>query len=429
MTYLQIESRHKEFFGLVCYHEYYRDLVCKDLVFEPTPETVQMLRNYSLIFKPLPFGFLVTYSPDESPQRLKHAPAKLRFSFVIQSQNNEFVNFTDLPFQSNWEAFHFSNLSSEFAEVDREVPREVYYYFKQLNVADSQKKLLHLPELSEVELKPRKFTLDFSREGMTTKAVGYDKIALVDEWKEDTLGNGKPLKRGLLDVRKIDLDHHVDYEVKKLLKQGVSREEVSERIDDIRQSTGKMLTKKPSFSHLLDFRHAPYGKYAVKLGKKEKAVYIAENAEIRRFGMLDIHLDASQTHALLNRDAADDGEVVKPQLYHLYFKARSTYWRYYFMNHKGSRVAPVKVKEENGLVEFEDPYQGRLDSLGNPAKIVISSQPISLRERPEYMLWLERTIGKKQMKDLRLPVPGVDLIKPIARGGETRIYSDAYVYL
>ena len=57
MINLQIESRHREFFGVLCLHDYYSDKVCRDLEFEPTVETAMLLRNYKLVFKPADFGF------------------------------------------------------------------------------------------------------------------------------------------------------------------------------------------------------------------------------------------------------------------------------------------------------------------------------------------------------------------------------------
>ena len=73
--------------------------------------------------------------------------------------------------------------------------------------------------------------------------------------------------------------------------------------------------------------------------------------------------------------------------------------------------------------------RGWIASSTTKAIIAESDKAIPLRDRPEYVLFLERVIGKRAMKDLRLPVPNVDLIKPLKKDGETRIYSDVYVYI
>ncbi len=431
MSYLQIESRHKEFFGLICYHTYYRDLLCTDFEFVPTPETVQQLRNYYLIFKPLPFGFLVTYSPDESPQRLKMAPPKMRLSFTIKALNKRFVNFTDIPFQADWQALHFSNLNARSVEIEKEVPKEVYYYFKQLNVADSQKKLLHLPQHQEVETKPRKFNFDVINEGISGEPVSYNDLKFYDEWGEEINPRNRALKKDIVDVRKVDIGRILDTERKKLLSKGLETEEIEKQLLVMKDTLAEQLASRKTRGHLVDLRHAPYGLYSVGTdnGFNKKTVYLSENPSERIFGMLDIHLDADNVNALLNREGTDEASIIKPQLYHFHFEARETFWRYYFMNHKGSRVQPKMIKEEFERLSFGSPQEGKLENLGTRAVVSISDQPIALRDRPEYVLFLERVIGKRAMKDLRLPVPNVDLIKPLKKDGEMRIYSDVYVYL
>lgn len=430
MSYLQIESRHKEFFGLICYHDYYTDLLCKDFIIEPTQETVQQLRNYHLIHKPLDFGFLVTYSPEESPQRLKYATEKLRFSFTMRLRNKRFVNFTDLPFHSDWQAFHYSNLNVGSSEVTGHISRDLYYYFKQLNVVDSQKKLLHLPQHTEVVLKPRRFNFDIVREGLSADPVGYDKINLYDEWGDILTTRGKPVKKGILNVRKIEVDRYLYSEQKKLKKAGLEDAEIEAKILEMKEDVGKSLAVQEFHSHPIDLRHVPYGKYSIEVGDKRKEVYVSEKAEERVFGMIDIHLDAAEINRLINREGKKDEEVMEPKLYHIHFRARETHWRYFFMNHKSSRVKPNLIKEENEQLSFSKPIDGRLEQIGSPVMVSTSDTAIQLRERPQYILLLERRIGKRVMKDLRLPVPGVDLIKPMSdENGQMKIYSDVYVYL
>jgi len=261
MTYLNIETRHKEFFGLVCYHDYYTKLLCKDLEIQPTEETKDVLRNYFLVFKPLPFGFLVTYSPDESPQRLKDSPKELRLSFEVVSRVNRFVNYTDIPFQSVWEGLHFSNMSDGEIDLELEIPREVYYYFKQLNVASSRKKLLHLPEYTEVISKPRKFNSNVVGDGIAGSEVSYNDIEILDEWGKDTLANGKPLKKDILEVQRVQIGRHLQQKEKILRREGLRGDELEKRLFEMKNNVGDDLASKLSHSHTFDLRHAPYGLY------------------------------------------------------------------------------------------------------------------------------------------------------------------------
>ncbi len=432
MTYLHIETRHKELFGLVCYHEYFTDKLCNVLEIEPTSETKELLRNYNLVFKPLPFGFLVTYSPDDSPPRLKRAPKETRFSFLIKSRDARFVNYTDIPFQRVFEGLHFSNMDGGEVEMDVDIPRQVYYYFKQLNVVNSRKKLLHLHKLTEVAFKPRKFTFDVLGEGIGDKEVSYENLVMLDEWGKEVMANGKSLKRDIVDVRKMDIARYCHQQEKKFKRKGIKGEELKKRLFEVKEEISGILARKESSSHQVDLRHAPLGLY--RLGSKggsSKNVYTSGKPEQNVFGVIDIHLDPNDGEKILNRDTLDDANTINSKLYHLHFKARETYWRYFFMNHKQSRVKPVLIREESDLLSFSKPEATTLESLGTPALVAVSSTPISLSERPRYNLVLERVVGKKPMKKIKLPVPSIDLVKPIRskNDGQVKVYSDIYVYL
>lgn len=432
MTYLHIETRHKELFGLVCYHEYFTDKLCNVLEIEPTEETKELLRNYHLIFKPLPFGFLVTYSPEDSPQRLKHSPKETRFSFLIKSRDARFVNYTDIPFQRVWEGLHFSNMDGGEVDIDIDIPRQVYYYFKQLNVANSRKKLLHLPELTEVIFKPRKFIFDILGEGVGDKEVSYEDLIMVDEWGKEAMANGKALKKDIVDVRKVDIGRYCHQQEKKLRREGFEGEELEKRLFEVKKDISGTLARQEVSSHQVDLRHAPHGLY--RLGPKggnSKNIYTSENPEQRIFGVIDIHLDPKDGEKIVNRDADDDDGTINSKLYHLHFKARETHWRYFFMNHKQSRVKPVLIKEENEMLAFSEPEAVKLENLGTPALLAVSETPIPLAERPQFNLLLERQVGKRPMKDIKLPVPSTDIVRPLRSkdSNEIKVYSDVYVYL
>ena len=431
MTYLHIESRHKEFFGLVCYHEYFTDKLCNVLEIEPTEETKEQLRNYYLIFKPLPFGFLVTYSPEDSPQRLKHCPPETRFSFVIKSRDPRFVNYTSIPFQRVWEGFHFSNMDAAEVDLEMDIPRQVYYYFKQLNVANSRKKLLHLPEFTEVIFRPRRFIFDIIGDGVGSSEVSYEKLLMKDEWGKDDLGNGKPLKKDIVDVRRVEVGRYVHQEEKKLRREGLEGEELEKRLFEIKKDVSGTLARKEVTSHQVDLRHAPYGLYTVGVDKgNSKNIYVSDRPEQKIFGVIDIHIDPKDTEKLVNRDGKEDSEIIQSKLYHLHFQARKTHWRYFFMNHKQSRVKPTLIKEENELLSFSEPEAVKLENLGTPALLAISDTPIALSERPQFNLLLERQVGKRPMKDIKLPVPSTDVVRPMKfKDDQIRVYSDVYVYL
>jgi hypothetical protein len=429
MINLQIESRFKEFFGVLTLHSYYNDLVTRDLEFEPTPETAQLLKNYQLVFKQLPFGFLVLFHPDYSPPRLASAPQGLRFSFRIKNNNSRFMNFSEVPFWPEGVGFHYSNQAEHKAEIDYEVPRDVYYYFKQLNVAQVEKKLLHLPqEHSLVPLRPRKFSLNITDDAASS-GITYDDLIIRDEFGSDTRPGGGSYKKAFRNAFKQEFRRYQDHETRSLRSEDLSREQYEKRFAEISDALEKRLASEKRGSMVVDLSHVPYGKYSLEAGKRGRYdFYVAEDASGHQFGMVDIYLDSLGT-ALLNRDAKDMDDVVKPQVYYMHFQARPTYWRYFFLNYKNSKVAPAAIREENEELEFTPPREGILDSVGAKAFISESTVPLELKDRPQFTLYLERVLGQRSMKDMRLPLPSADKVKPVRTEGKEKIYSDVFVYL
>ena len=431
MINLQVESRHKEFFGVLCMHNYYSDKICRDLEFVPTLETAMLLRNYKLVFKSAAFGFVVLYTPGDSEDRLRKMPPKSRLSFVVKNKNQRFMNFTQIPFWPEGVTFHYSNLYGGQEDLKMEYPPDVYYYFKGLKVGDVKKKLLHLPEHVLLTKRASKFNLALDNGGRQENGVSYDSIVLKDEFGDEALTAGVPFKKKFRDAQKDLLKRYVDHHARNLSKEGLSPSEKEKRFIEIFNQQEKELSAMPMSDHSIDLRHAPSGKYSVGLGNHgTSTVYVTENPEAQSFGMLDIHLDAP-TDALLNRAADSPEEVINPQLFNFHFEARSTCWRYIFMNYEGSKITPKLVRDENSVIEFTEPVESRLEQMGTPMHYCQSEMPVQLQDRPVQMLFLARMNGKRSMKEIRLPTPAADRVKPERQpnGDGEKVFSEVYVYL
>jgi hypothetical protein len=100
------------------------------------------------------------------------------------------------------------------------------------------------------------------------------------------------------------------------------------------------------------------------------------------------------------------------------------------MNYKNSTVSPLRIRDDLENVSFSEPEEGILETLGTPTIICESESPIAFKERSEYVLFLERVNGKRSMKEIRLPTPAPDMVKPVFTPEKGyRIYSDVFVYL
>jgi hypothetical protein len=432
MISLQVDSRHKEFFGVLCLHDYYADSVCKDLEFEPTPETAVLLRNYKLIFKPADFGFLILYSPNESEEKLRTLPAKTRFSFLIRSRNPKFMNFTKIKFWPEGVAFHYSNLYGSEEEFKFAAPRDVYYYFKGLKVGDVRKKLLHLPEHEFLPKRQPRFNVGLGSQGKDEKGVSYDSVVIKDEWGVSELIGTTAYKRRFRDAQRDLFRRHLDHRTKGLAKEELPPSVKEKRILEISDQLEKELSAMESVDQTIDLRHAPFGKYKIQMGQYEPMeVYTTEYSEIQAFGILDIHVDAPQD-ALLNRKADNLEQVINSQLFHIHFQSRATYWRYIFVNYENSKVTPKEIRDDSGHLSFTHPVESHLEQVGTEMRYCQSETAVPLKDRPEQVLFVSRMNGKRNMKEIRLPTPsGSAMVKPERAPGETeeRIFSEVYVYL
>jgi hypothetical protein len=428
MINVQIESKQREFFGLLCLHSFYSDNVTRDLEFEPTLETASQLKNYGLVFKAIPFGFLVLYNPDNSIEKLREMPKGMRFSFRIKNTNPNFMNFSHIPFWPEGEVFHYSNAKINRQDLPFNPTKDIYYYFRNLRLGDVRKNVLNLPEHPLVSLRSKKFNMQVG--GKDEDGVNYNSIRIVDEKGEEKDSSGVPYRKRYRDSNRDHFRRHLDHEAMKMKAQGLSPEEIAKRIGEVGDKLEQDMMATKYANHVIDLRHAAYGKYTIEWGGKGKGdVYITDNAAERLFGMLDVFVDGDED-ALLNRSAANDSEVVKAQMFVIKYDARQTYWRYHFLNYTNSIVSPLSIRDERNDLSFTEPQSGILEQLGTPTMISESVQPIALKERPDHVLYLERANGKRSMKDVRLPTPGPDMVKPVKVADiGYKMYSDVFVYL
>lgn len=112
-TQLTISAQYEWLFTVSFRHEYYTDGVCGDFVVEPSTNCATILRQYRLKFLRFPGGFGIAY---EKPAKggkliLQLDRSALELRFILASNNSQFVNFTDIPFKTNEQVYHFNNLA------------------------------------------------------------------------------------------------------------------------------------------------------------------------------------------------------------------------------------------------------------------------------------------------------------------------------
>lgn len=426
---IRVTSSLREFYGVCVIHDYYRSIVCKDLSFEPTPRTKALLKNYNLLFRPLNYGFIILYDPVESPKLLKNSALKSRLSFIVSNKNLKFQNFTEIPFIKEGFVYHFSSLPENYVDLNVDNIPEVFYNFRKLSLGENRKKLLHFNDHSEISVRPSKFILSARQiHGNETETkFKYIDIEIQDEWGETTFADGKPYKRAIEIVRSKEINYGVQKELRK--HQDLSNAERGQLADELRKKEIEFLNNYESREVIVDLSHAPEGRYKIlHQGKEIQEIYVADGVSERVFGVLDVHLDA-QFPNLIDRNTDDLDSVINPQLSYVYFQSRKTYWRYHFLNYPDSMAKPVSIQDERDEISFGDPSQVLLQNTGEPAILIESKDKIKLEEKPDNYFFLQRKSGNRTLKEIRLPSPSPDMVKPIKEENEYKIYSDIFVYL
>ncbi|MCB9233182.1 MAG: hypothetical protein H6581_16115 [Bacteroidia bacterium] len=425
---IRVSSSLREFYGIAVLHDYYKSVVCKDLSFEPTPRTKLLLKNFNLLFRPLNYGFVLLYNPAESPSLFQKAMPKTRLSFFVSNRNLKFQNFTQIPFLKEGMSYHFSNLAENSVDLGVDNIPEVFYTFKNLNLGENEKKLLHFRDHSQIPVRPTKFLLNaYQIPGLDDDTrFKYIDLEIQDEWGETTFGDGRRYLRTSSILRAKEINYAVRKELDKHLN--LSAEEKGKLAEEIRKREVDVWDNYDAREQLIDLSHAPEGKYKLFFqGKEILEFYSVEGASPVNFGLLDIHLDSPT--GLVNRLEKDPDKVVNPQMQYVHFQSRPTYWRYHFLNYPDSIAKPLSILDERKRVDFGDPTEIQLQQTGEPAIMIESKHQIKLEEKPDNYFFLQRRSGNRTLKEIRLPSPSPDMVKPIKDNDELKIYSDIFVYL
>lgn len=433
MTFTRIQVTHgyRELLGIVQMHSYYEGSVARDFEFRPTPETRDILRNYFLNFKQMPFGFLLYYHNENSPRIIDALPPKTKLTFLIQTRSPKFVNFSNIPFIGEGEALYFNNLNEDKETLDEELPTDVYYYFKNLSFGDKEKYLLHSRNHTSVNLKSALFSQQFKDNDSGERTVPYRDVTIEDAFGEQSRTEGSPYKRGLGILREKEISNFLDRERKKLVNSGIIGDALTEALEKKRESIIDELESEPLGGVQVDLRHVEFGRFTLKTGDEvENSFYTRPNPYENYFGILDIYLTGADGSLLLKHYQGQEDRYYDPQMYLINFEARETYWRYWFINYPQSKVTPLEVFEDDGKLKFTEPVESNLETLGKKAFTCETTEPVRLSEKPKHVIWLKRMQGKRPAKDIRLKVPNADMIKPYkTQDGGLKIYSDIYVYL
>jgi len=111
---ISLKTNFKKIVEVFVYHEYYRDRNFTAIDFMPDQQSRSMIRNYDLLFKKTPQGFVLLQNRETkttSPSFL----GPVTFGFNMTFKDVLFLNLTNMPYQNN-QLISFNN---QIAESDR----------------------------------------------------------------------------------------------------------------------------------------------------------------------------------------------------------------------------------------------------------------------------------------------------------------------
>ncbi|GAB4411199.1 MAG: hypothetical protein OHK0039_16170 [Bacteroidia bacterium] len=375
---------YKLLFQVKCEHGYYRNGICPDFSYRPTPACEQDLRNCQLVFKETDSGFVVLYHGDRTPPILRIPSFRpSRLSFLIQTRNRQLFNFSDLPFPVGEGVGGF-------------FPEERCYRLDNMRVEKSKtdETLLHsgasLPaQHDRPYLVPVRFPFSFPQ------PIAYAQIDIRDAFD-----------------RRVELPSLPAY--------GHSPEAAAQAART---------------RHDIDLSAYPMGRYRLMVpGGEPFDCYTSDKNYAQTFAIVDIYLgeEVAAPGALIDAKGG-----LQPRTFTLRIAPRATYWKYILVNQRSEEVAfsghsiePMKLRDkaEQKGVKFAGPEEITLRN-GYPATLMTSEAPIPLREIAEDIFELHvKMNGRRTRAPIKLPIPDTNLVLPDSKD-PAKMYSEMYVYL
>ena len=415
---IKIRTRQNELYGLISLHSYYEDKISFDFDFVATPETQAKLRNLYLNCKTFPYGLIISYHGEMSPPLLEDVSKEDKLTFYIYNRNSRLVNFTDIPFCHEDEILYFNNLDNQSFEQNVEFPDHIYYVFRNLDVNNPERSIVHPEYHTKCALRSKQF-MYAQRKGDDLIPLKHNDLSISNARGETEDSTGRAFLQDVDTSRQREYNHHMERERRKLKEEGLSNSEMQPKLDAKREELLNILGNEELNQSPIDLRWHPNGLYSLDVkGEKAQNFYIAEDPDYRIFGVFEVYLS----------ELIKDKEI-QPKCDYIHFVPRDTYWRYHFLNYHDSAVQALEIEDENSEMEFTDAAPEHTEVFGKRSTLIATTKPITLIEKPKQIFWLKRKSGKRNLKDFKLPAPSLEIIKPEKEEDTIKVYSDIYVYL
>lgn len=106
---LDLSSRHTELCDIRFKHDYFKDTFFGAAEFIPDEETVFNMKRMHILYRVDKRGITLGYRLGEGSSNLQRLKKSLRLTFWIRSNDQAFLNYTDIPYEFTSQLYYFNN--------------------------------------------------------------------------------------------------------------------------------------------------------------------------------------------------------------------------------------------------------------------------------------------------------------------------------
>ncbi len=359
-------TSYKILFTVTLRHDYYANKACNDFVIKPTPDCIELVNQYHLIFRQAG-NKLIILTPVENGKPLVELSPGIVFRFYLFCENVHFVQFT------NWDQddyrgkkFYATNQHNNFSETNRYITRSLSAY--------SDKTIYHQGNLVINAQNEVCECLQENPAGTNSKPLSNKSF-----WKE--LKDNK--------TQYCTSDDLIGF-IQNLLPL-VTIPDAKIKVEGFDNS--KKDFKKTIITHTVDanemsktikiFSGLSAGRYKITIDGKDQVVYYDPGSFAKKaWGIIEIHHQDDLPEEMQILDAGklpvdkNDETKLTPRNFIIHFRNRSVLWKY-----------KLRLMKDNYSISDSSANKISFDKDGSE---FISKEPIPLSEEPIKTLVLKK---------------------------------------
>ncbi|MBF0382488.1 MAG: hypothetical protein HQL69_15815 [Magnetococcales bacterium] len=419
-------------------HGYYnakKEMVCPDFSVLPTKETAELMKNLDLIFKDEGQGFSISYNKKREKQ--------LRHYVLRQYKTNSLDPANYKPLVSNLSFYLYINNSDFFIYTDIGVdknPADYNYFFSNHRIMNSDHNFLHLTPQPYVADEDLSFVISSQFSFMPPKGtkkvkvfniIGSEVYPYHDNLKQPSSSTNRPLDedRIVLDFANLPINKYQIH---------------------FYSDKDKLINSLPVLNTINN--PMPLGLINLMLCRPSEPDNKAEPNQQTMFPIHNTDTDNNKINAKSNNPDGSKpnhkSDNIAPVEYGIFFKERSTKWRYFIVPPSSSQTI-----EDLQIVSNCDGYSKTFFECKKSdlptvekARCYVSEGEIPIHRKSEFNFQLNGRIGLMPHATTlkkRLPVASTKQIVPEPSCSEnceyrdmctipqnkTQCYSDIYVYI